>query len=66
MMQGLVSNLMENPENLSKAIEALLMASQGIPDGSLFSRDAQGMQIDLLLKKIRTIILKVIQNRALD
>lgn len=66
MMNGLVNNLLQNPQNLSKAIEGLLMATQGIPDGSLFSRDGNGMQIDLLFKKIRSIVLQVIQNKDLQ
>ena len=64
MMGGLVKNMIEQPENLSKAIEALLMATQGIPDGSLFNREGAGMQLDLLLKQIRSILLSVIQSEA--
>ena len=64
MMGGLVKNMIEQPENLSKAIEALLMATQGIPDGSLFNREGAGMQLDLLLKQIRSILLGVIQSEA--
>ena len=41
------------------------MATHGISDGSLFSRDAQGMQIDLLFKRIRSIILSVIRSSEL-
>ena len=41
------------------------MATHGISDGSLFSRDAQGMQIDLLFKKIRSIILSAIRSSEL-
>lgn len=41
------------------------MATNGITDGALFSRDAQGMQIDLLFKRIRAIILKAIRSSEL-
>ena len=41
------------------------MATNGITDGSLFSRDAQGMQIDLLFKRIRSIILTAIRSSEL-
>ena len=40
------------------------MATQGIPNGSLFKRDQQGMQIDLLLKRIREILLSILQSGA--
>lgn len=53
IVTGLVNDLVKNPENLFKAIDTLLMATKGMPDGSLFSREAHGMQLDLVLKKIR-------------
>ena len=42
------------------------MATQSIKNESLFSRDSNGMQIDLLFKKIRSIVLQVIQNNDLE
>ena len=49
--------MIEQPEHLSKAVEALLMSTKNIGDGQLFSRENSGMQLDLLLKRIRNIIL---------
>ena len=38
------------------------MATKGIDNGTLFSRTEEGMQIDLLFKRIRTVISGVVRG----
>ena len=64
LLGALVDNLTANPENLSKAIEALLMSTKGIADGALFSRREDGVRLDLLIKRIRTVVLGILKGDA--
>lgn len=56
MLGTLVNNLVENPENLSSAIDALVMSTNGVAVGAAFGREAEHFKMDLLLKRIRAIV----------
>jgi len=53
---------MAYPELMNDTLEALIMATKGIDNGTLFSRSKEGMQIDLLFKRIRTVISGVVKG----
>ena len=61
---GLMSNIMENPQNIENAIDALLMSTKGITEGELFSRSKEGIRLDLLIKRIRHILVQIVRGEA--
>lgn len=49
---------------IEAVIDALLMSTKGIEIGALFSVDKTGMQLDLLLRRIRQIIDNIIRGNS--
>lgn len=64
LLGSFVNNLIENPENLSSAIDALIMSTHGVAPGGAFGRNAESLKMDLILKKIRAIVQGVLKGDA--
>jgi len=59
-----LANIMTYPEHMMSTLDALIMSTKGIEDGSLFKRSMEGMQLDLLLKRIRLIIQGIVKSES--
>lgn len=61
VLTGLMTNV-TSANQLETVIDALLMSTVGVDNGALFKRDKAGMQLDLLLRRVREIIENVIRG----
>ena len=63
---GLLSTFVdkiESKDQLANVLDALVLSTKGVTPSSLFSKDRSGMQLDLLLKRIRRILESVIHTQ---
>ena len=63
LLHNLANASAQDANQLKDIIDAILMSTKGIGEGSLFSKDKEGFQFDLLMKRIRHLIVQVMGSQ---